>query len=267
MSELDEDDTILQDVKGIAAGTYHSVALKENGTLWCWGSDASGQQGNGTQDDLHAPMRLNDLIDIVAIGAGRSHTVALKSDGSVWAWGTAWGSDPAQLTPVQVTNLPSIKSISVGLDHTVAISFDHQVWAWGSNVYGQLGDGTTVDRASPVHISSLGEVMTISASGDHTLVLKLDGTVWAWGNNASDQLGYWTWWAPQYNPIEVPNLSDMVFVHAGMASSFAIKADGTVWAWGENGFGQLGVGDTQDRSGATLVSDEETSLNLLFPTN
>jgi alpha-tubulin suppressor-like RCC1 family protein len=115
------------------------------------------------------------------------------------------------------------------------------------NYYGQLGDGTTTSKFTPVQITALSGITELSLGGEHTLALKSDGTVWAWGYNNYGQLGRDVSSDPPINnsdeysavPVQVPGLANVKHVAAGYMNSIALKADGTVWAWGDNQNGQL----------------------------
>ena len=154
------------------------------------------------------------------------------------------------------TELKDITAISAGLDYTVALKDDGTVWAWGCNGDGQLGDGTTTNRAYPVQVKSnastyLENITMISAGSDHTVALKDDGTVWAWGYNYSGQLGDGTT-TSRYYPVQVMSdstteLKDITVISAGTNHTVALKDDGTVWAWGNNDYGRLGDGTTTQR--------------------
>jgi hypothetical protein len=115
-----------------------------------------------------------------------------------------------------------INSIAAGFKHNLALKNDGTVWAWGKNNYGQLGDGTNVQRATPVQVTSLSNVTQIAAGEDFSLALKNDGTVWAWGWNQNGTLG--TGNSTNHStPFQVSALHTL-----------ALKNDGTLWAWGYN---------------------------------
>lgn len=142
--------------------------------------------------------------------------------------------------------------IAAGHVHTVALKADGAVWSWGYNFYGTVGDGTTTNRLSPVQVG-IADVQSIAAGYAHTLALKRDGTVWAWGQNNCGQLGDNTS-TNRSLPVQVPGLGNVIAVAAGgenaglsYSHSLALKADGTVWAWGCNQLGQLGDGTTTNR--------------------
>ncbi|MBI3043630.1 MAG: fibronectin type III domain-containing protein, partial [Betaproteobacteria bacterium] len=245
----------LTNVIAVAAGRFHSLALKSDGTVWHWGLNAAGADTCDGSACAKTPMQVMTatgvLNEVVAIAAGWSHSVALKSDGSVWSW----SSDSP--VAVQVSGIGGVvTAIAAGYDHAVALKSDGTLVAWGGNDVGQLGDGSTTNSATPVAVSGLTDVVALSSRGWHTLALKDAAgvkSVWAWGMAYYGQLGIGT--APtdtcernfspiacKTQPVEVPELTDVVQVSAGKTFSLARKSDGTVWAWGLNNHGQLGNG-------------------------
>jgi hypothetical protein len=146
----------LSGVTRIAVGAFHTMALKNDGTLWVWGLNSSGQLGDGTQADRPTPVRVPGLTGVVAIAAGGSTSVALKADGSVWAWGSSSfgelgdGTRRSSKVPIQIGS--GFSSIAAGRVHVLAAKPDGSLWTWGWNRYGQLGDGTLADNpvAGPV---------------------------------------------------------------------------------------------------------------------
>jgi len=196
----------LSNVKAIAAGYNHSIALKNDGTVWGWGHNGFGQLGDSDITTIQkTPVQVQDLSNVKAVAAGFFYTVVLTNDNIVMALGynnesqLGDGSTIDRVTPIQVQGLSNITAIGACGDHTVALKSDGNVMAWGNNLYGKLGDGTTTSRSTPVQVKNLSSVKAISAGAAHTVALKSDGTVWAWGNNAQGQLGvdnstdeYWT---------------------------------------------------------------------------
>jgi len=144
----------LDNIVDIAAGWYHSIALRSDGTVWAWGQNYHGQLGiNTTSEEInpipvqvHGADDIGYLTDVIAISANGVYSLALKSDGTVWRWGLL----PEQIVgPDSISYLKDIKAISAGRFHFVAINLDSTAWAWGYNHRGQLGDGTEIDRYYP----------------------------------------------------------------------------------------------------------------------
>src|SRR5205814_5163803 len=142
-----------------------------------------------------------------------------------------------------------VTAIAAGRQHSLALTSDGAVWAWGENEFGRLGNRTWVLSAVPIQPIGMTGVKAIAAGGQHSLAVKSDGSVWAWGANLSGQLGNTTWCTAQGDecagssvPVLVHGLAGAQAVAAGGNQSLALKSDGSVWAWGENGYGQLGNG-------------------------
>jgi len=249
----------------VAAGGAHSLALRADGTVWAWGYNLSGQIGDGTSGpgmNRSNPVQVSALSSVTAIAAGNEHSFALGADGRVWAWGyNIWGqlgdgTSNARSTPVLVSGLTGVKAIAAGGRQGFAVMADGTVRTWGYNPYGQLGDGSLNQRSTPVTVMGVTDVLAIAASSDHTLALTAAGTVWAWGANNVGQLGDGTT-TPLSPPIPgrsqpalVPGLTGVIAIAANAVNghSMALKADGTVWAWGYNASGQLGDGTMVNRT-------------------
>jgi hypothetical protein len=152
-----------------------------------------------------------------------------------------------------------IGAIAAGSNFSMALKADGTVWTWGGNASGQLGDGTTTNRLAPQTTPVLTGVTAIAAGDQHALALKSDGTVWAWGSNSGAQLGDGTT-TNRLSPQQVAGLCaappapcGVVAIAASSLNSYALTSDGTVWAWGANGSGQIGDGTVTTRSSPTLV--------------
>jgi alpha-tubulin suppressor-like RCC1 family protein len=187
--------------------------------------------------------------------------LALGSDGQVYAWGDnsfgqlAVGSTDAGAMPVPVTMPPGVRitDVDAGYWHALALSSAGEVYVWGDNSCGQLGVGATdeadeADGPVAVRVGRGQTVTRVSGGGMHSLALTLSGEVYAWGDNAYGQLGDGTTKA-RTTPVAVRLPDAVVFVQvAALANaSLALAADGRVFAWGDNAFGQLGDGTTVGR--------------------
>jgi alpha-tubulin suppressor-like RCC1 family protein len=172
----------------IAAGGNHSLAVRDDGTVWAWGSNSNGQLGAtttqtcGTVSCSMAPIQASGIVSATLVTAGDEHSVALKSDATVWAWGDnqagelGTGTGQGGPTPVQVNGLTGVTAISSQANgkHSLALKSDGTVWAWGSNVSGQIGNGSIGGTVNtPVQVSGLNvRVAVISAGGAHSLALE-----------------------------------------------------------------------------------------------
>ncbi|MCC6473077.1 MAG: Ig-like domain repeat protein, partial [Burkholderiales bacterium] len=232
-------------VGDVAAGRFHAVALKNDGSVWTWGYNGYGQLGDGSTTQQGSPLQVG-IGGVTAIAAGQYSTYALKSDGTVWAWGynnygqLGDGTTTNRSVPTQVLGLSGISAIAAGGGYGIALKNDGSVWAWGYNANGELGDGTETTRSTPVQVFGLTNVTMIAAGDNHALALRNDGTVWAWGYNAYGQLGNTT---GQSSPVarQVLGLPPTVTQFAASTiNSYALRSDGSVWAWGYTGNGELG---------------------------
>ena len=195
----------LSNVLAVCAGRYHSLLLKDNGTVLAWGLGTNALPGGGVTGDTWGQVMVPaGLSNVVALGAGIYHSFAVKQDGSLVGWGN---NSMGQVTAP--AGLSNVVAASGGLDFSVALKSDGTVVAWGGNSGGQ----TNVP-------AGLSNVVAIDGGYAHTLALKSDGTVVAWG------------WNPTSQTNVPPGLNDVVAIAAGEMHSLALKRDGTVVAWG-----------------------------------
>ena len=222
----------------VAAGLYHTVLLREDGTVYCWGDNSYGQLGTGNTENEESPTLVPGLVDIVMVQAGAYHTMALSADGTVYVWGrntfgqVGDGSSLVALKPVRIDAIPPMVSIAAGAYHSMALSIDGSVYAWGKNDDFQVGDvisenivdetgnilGKRVLTPQPVVESG---VAAIAAGGNHSLYLSTEGTVYAWGSNKYGQLGDGSQ-ISRGLPTLVEGLSSVIAISAGYSHNMAL---------------------------------------------
>ncbi len=241
----------------VAAGKQHSFGPGAAGKVLAWGTNGSGELGDGTVVRADVPIEVAAISGhgrIVQIDAGTAHSIAVTSDGSLYAWGhntsgqLGDGTTNDTPTPKRIGSLTRVRAIAAGDSFSLALLADGSVWAWGNNQSGQLGDGKAPqDHNSPKMVFGLGpgsNVSAIAAGESFGLALKRDGSIVGWGNGTSGQLGNGTV-LKQSAPTPVERItpsSGVIAIDAGNSYSMALSKDGTVWAWGNNQSGQLGDG-------------------------
>ena len=250
-------------VAAVMGGEIHNVALKTDGTVWCWGWNAFGQLGNGTTNDSWVPIQAGltaspPLTNVVKLGGRPYFTLAEKADGTIWAWGmNQFGqmgngtvtplASPPNSVPVMVSNsqpggpINGAAQITCGYQFGAALTTNGTVWIWGSGTHGEQGTGATTANYIPVQVPGPSNITQISAGWFHILARQADGTVWAWGANSHGEIGDGTT-NNAYSPVRVLNVSNIVAVSGGDSHSSALAADGTIWKFGENDVGELGNG-------------------------
>ncbi|MEU0877605.1 hypothetical protein ABZ345_03315 [Lentzea sp. NPDC005914] len=231
------------------AGFFATPAPCVDDCLYGWGGFSSKY---GTTPSLR-----QGLSGVTSVDATSQNALALKSDGTVWAWGDnqfgqlgAGGTEGDSKVPLRVSGLTNVIEVAVGTWAGYALKSDGTVWAWGWNDHGQLGTGGGELSNVPVRVYGLTDVIAIAGSHLQGYALKSDGTVWAWGNNVWDGLGGASCPAgqvcPPGTPLRVPvpvaGDSKVTAIAAGSAeTAYALRSDGTAWAWGRNWDGETGT--------------------------
>jgi alpha-tubulin suppressor-like RCC1 family protein len=228
----------------VDAGANHTLAIRNDGTIWSWGSNNFGKLGYSTATGTNPnPYRVGISNNWQSVSAGEWHSSGIKSDGTLWVWGyNAYGQGGQGTSgtayaiigsPTQVGANNNWQSVSVGTNYTLAIKSDGTLWGMGTNEHGELGIGSTTFSSLPIQIGTSSNWKQVSANNGYSIGIKTDGTLWQWGNtvtNTPTQFG-----------------TDVDWDKIANSGTFGIKTNGTLWAWGYNQFGQLGDDTTIDR--------------------
>ena len=264
-------------VTEIAAGDYTSFAVKNDGTLWVWGSNQYGARGDGTTGgDISTPVQVPIPARITtpsrtglhAVAVGTACYAAIDTEGQVWTWGANWngrlgdGIGISRFTPARVKKSPNandyltgVVSIAIGGGTMAAVDTDGAVWTWGAGANGSLGNGLVDDSGYVVRVLQAGDNNTTTplvaisqiacGSSGFCLALARYGTVYGWGNNNFSQLGRPAGGALSIaTPIGISPQAPIDMIAAGSAHCIAHSQDGLMYGWGYNGRGQLGLGST-----------------------
>jgi len=242
-------------------------AVKTDGTLWSWGANQYGQLGLSNTTYFSSPKQVGSLTNwLQVVASSYNGALAVKTDGTLWAWGQ---NNQGQLGQNNTTNLSSPKQVGSLTNwltvagggyygQSYAIKTDGTLWSWGNNDFGQLGLGNRTKYSSPKQVGSLTNWSKISSGNFSIVALKTDSTLWSWGYNAAGQLGVGN--ITSYSsPQQVGSLTNWLTISAGGYEAVsAIKTDGTLWAWGNNAYGQLGLGNTTYYSSPKQVGSSTT---------
>jgi uncharacterized repeat protein (TIGR02543 family) len=252
----------------VARGWHHNLFVKSDGTLWGMGDNSHQMFGVGTgrQQITPAPVVNSDgsfVGDVEAIAAGQSHSLFVKISGTLWGIGYSIGlgtgdadnrpkyyNDPVQITDSNGSPWSDVDAVSAGKNHSLFVKSDGTLWAMGKNEYGQLGDGTLIQRTKAVQVvgpngAPVNGVRSVSAGYDHSLFIKEDGTLWGMGWNYHGQLGNGSTQTANPTPFQIA--SNVTIASGGGWYSLFAKSDGSLWAMGNNGGGSLGDGTYTNR--------------------
>jgi alpha-tubulin suppressor-like RCC1 family protein len=229
-------------------GGAFGLGMRAGGTLWTWGINTNGQLGDGTTVTKTSPVQIGAGKVWIHATVGNTHGGAVAEDGTLWTWGLntngqlGHGDTTQRNSPTQVGSDTDWSRVFCGGLFTVALKTNGELWAWGINTNGQLGIGSLIQQNSPVRIGTSADWADVAAGYTHVIALKSNGELWSWGSGSSGQTGLGTSFSNQLSPARIGTDSDWVALSASLSNSAAKKADGSVWIWGGNGFGQFGNG-------------------------
>ncbi|WP_428568537.1 MAG: hypothetical protein ACP59X_09595 [Solidesulfovibrio sp. DCME] len=254
----------------LAGGWQHSLGIKADGSLWGWGWNWFGQLGLGSQGTSHqtvaALSRVGTDTGWTDVSGGDAHTLAIRN-GALYAFGwDDFGQIGAEHDPITPDNRPTPvlvdaggenpwAQVAAGGEHSLALRADGSLYAWGSNDRGQLGLArqSLIDYRAEPSLVDAGPWRKVCGGGSFGAGVKADGSLWAWGENTYGQLGQGSTGGFLDHPTRVGADSDWTDLACGKNFVLALRGQGSLWGFGSNNNGQLGLGDLNDRAAPTRV--------------
>jgi len=278
----------------VSAEINTTLAIRTDSKLFAWGYGGASQLGDGTTQHRSSPVQIGTSNwTTVAVGVNATATGAIRSDGALFTWGQQSGgalgdsSINARTSPVQIVSFTSPaeqqayltktgktgyswSTVVTNQDTTFAIRNDGLLFAWGQGFYGGLGLNDVQSRSSPVQVGT-SSWLTVATFERTTAAIRSDGTLWSWGSNDSGQLGL-NDRIHRSSPTQIgasiwtavatgPNY------YASGGTILGVRNDGTLWSWGFNDLGQLGLNDRIHRSSPVQIGTENTWSKVYFAGN
>jgi alpha-tubulin suppressor-like RCC1 family protein len=257
----------LSDIASVTVTNGGSMyAVKNDGSVLAWGDNRSGQLIPGGPTTIDTPTKISALSKIKTVAAGNGFALALDQDGHVWTWGgngqgvSGTGTiGSTEKNAPQRLGLANVVSIAAGSSSAHAVDSAGNVWSWGGGYYGQMGAPGTMSGgslnvnngtySSPVKAQGITNAKQVFATGETVYAIDANGNVWAWGSNYGGQLGDPNFRPSKYGeqvrdtPTLISGLSNVSSMACAGYAGYAVKNDGTVWAWGSADSGGLGDGN------------------------
>jgi alpha-tubulin suppressor-like RCC1 family protein len=249
-------------IKISSSGSSHVLGIQADSSLWGWGRNDFGQAGTGLSGaDVKTPQQISTgkWIDIAV---GENFSAAIRTDSTLWTWGQDYfgqlgdgqtGDGFFTAAPRQVGKDKWIM-VAAGCSHTLALRADSTLWACGFGGYGSLGTGDNISRSFFTKIGN-DKWLFIAAGKDESYGITIDGKLYSWGYNGDGELGTGT--RTNENSPKIVGTDAWLYVAPGVKGGFClgIKSDSSLWSWGVNSAGQLGLGDYYDYSDPQRVGD------------
>jgi alpha-tubulin suppressor-like RCC1 family protein len=240
----------------VTAGGFFGCAIRKVGTLWCWGNNDFGQLGIGNTATQNLPQQVTTpaATGWTSAAAGETHTCATRSDGTLWCWGDNFegqlgiGDMTGQDLPQQVTTPAATgwTGAAAGEGHTCATRSDGTLWCWGDNSEGDLGIGSTTSQDLPQQVTTPAATgWTTASAGDYQTCATRTHMLLCWGLNNHGQLGIGTRTSKDLpRHVMIPSRWGWTLMAPGGDTTCASHTGHTLWCWGDNNVGQLGIGST-----------------------
>jgi alpha-tubulin suppressor-like RCC1 family protein len=244
----------------VTSGRVTMAGIRADSSLWTWGYGAEGRLGDGTAVSKSSPVQISTGWKQIA---ANDSVLGIKLDGTLWAWGYGGNgcignnSTSNISSPVQTAIGGVWKYLAAGVEHVAAIKEDGSLYTWGQNTNGGLGTNDTIHRSIPIQTIAGGfSWKQVSCGWLHTAAIKNNGTLWTWGQNTYGQLGDNST-THRSSPVQtIVGGSNWKKVVAGYQSTYGLKTDGTLWAWGRNDYGSLGDSTLVHRSSPVQIGSD-----------
>ena len=246
----------------ISATRAQFLALNQSNALFSWGLGTQAALGHNDTISRSSPVQVGSDTDWLSVHSSLFDSFVFKNNGTLWGWGqNLYGelginNNLATSSPTQIGALSDWSKIGPGFRHCLAIKTDGTLWGWGDNNNGAVGNNSGIAVSSPVQVGALTNWANVSSTLYGSFGLKTDGTLWFWGDNASGELGNNGAQSVLSSPVQVGALTDWQNINAIYNAILATKTNGTLWAWGANGDGQLGFSSGGNVSSPTQVGSE-----------
>jgi len=252
------------------AGSVHNCGVTSSGAAYCWGADGAGALGDSAMNTFRtAPVAVRGGLTFASVTAGSGHTCGVTTSGAAYCWGSDGSGElgdglPKEiiaLTPVAVVGGLTFASVTAGDIHTCGVTTGGAAYCWGDDGYGELGDGSTLNRAWPVAVAGGLTFTSLAAGEDYTCGLVGSGAAYCWGRNFLGQLADGST-TDNATPVAVAGGLTFVSVTSHNWHACGLTSSGAAYCWGENGAGQLGDGSSTDRSTPVAVTGGLTFVSL-----
>ena len=258
--------------QSVSVGAAHSCAIRLDGHLYCWGSNASGQLGVGeargkcgrpSSECEGGPRAVAPALRFVAVSAGQRHACAITTEQVLYCWGenlqfqTATQGEAFVHVPVVVAPSLNFMDVGAGATHSCAVRTNGVVYCWGDGTLGALGRGDTVSSVFPAPIASAERFVRVRSGRLRSCAIALDGGLWCWGLEWESTDGNLDFFHERLSPHRIAGLPPVRDVSVSSSSICAVALDGTAYCWEANGFAQLGLGNIIGTAIPTAVLTSE----------